>query len=190
MATPDWEQECLRLRAEVEQLRQQCALIDWDWSRRTWASPLQDETYRREVWERILRNIHVNDRGCWEWQRNLSPDGYGQISVKRRMTRAHQVALAIHRDGVWSPSLQVDHLCRNRRCCNPSHLELVTPRENTRRGIAPDVAAKRKKSVTHCPQGHAYNEKNTYVNALGHRTCRRCRADRMRASLAAAKESK
>lgn len=151
------------------------------WTGRPWSSPLADPAYRSEVWDRLLRNVEVMPNGCWHWLRYRSPDGYGVISVKRIMTAAHQVALAISIGGVWEPPLQVDHLCRNRICCNPDHLDLVTPQQNTLRGRGPQVTAERRRAITHCPKGHAYDESNTYYRPpFGHRTCRACRREGMR----------
>ena len=68
--------------------------------------------------------------------------------------------------------LQLDHLCRNRKCVRPDHLDAVTGRENVLRGAT--VAAYHA-SLTHCPAGHPFDEKNTYVYSKQPRT-RRCRA--------------
>jgi hypothetical protein len=70
--------------------------------------------------------------------------------------------------GAIPDGLHIDHLCRNRACCHPDHLEAVTPRENVRRGV--------RSQVTHCPKGHEYTPENTKVKR-GRRNCRACEAD-------------
>ena len=72
-------------------------------------------------------------------------------------------------DGLW-----IDHLCRNRSCVNPDHLEPVTPKENIRRGV------KSKRNWTACPKGHTYTPDNTYWRPTGQRRCRDCGAARAR----------
>jgi len=68
--------------------------------------------------------------------------------------------------------LEIDHLCRNRACCNPWHLEPVTTRVNVLRGVGVSARAA---AATHCPSGHAYDETNTYRNPnTGSRLCRAC----------------
>jgi hypothetical protein len=67
--------------------------------------------------------------------------------------------------------LTIDHLCCNPPCINPEHLEVVTMRENLRRGRSPvGVNARR----THCLHGHAFDERNTWICKEGKRHCREC----------------
>ncbi len=80
----------------------------------------------------------VEDRGhatpCWIWQMSTIHNGYGMKSHEARMTMAHRFMYE-RLVGPVPDGLELDHLCRVRECCNPDHLELVTPAENQRRGI-------------------------------------------------------
>jgi hypothetical protein len=120
----------------------------------------------RPVAERFAEKFEVDPvSGCWLWTAKLSPDGYGQIRERGKHKQAHRVAYELHR-GEIPAGLQIDHLCRVRHCVNPDHLEPVTQLENARRGHY--------RMRTHCPQGHAYDETNTYIRPNGRRTCRAC----------------
>ncbi|MCA1569337.1 MAG: HNH endonuclease [Chloroflexi bacterium] len=74
--------------------------------------------------------------------------------------------------------MTLDHLCRNKSCWNPAHLEIVTAVENWRRG--PNNIALQRKRRTHCPSGHPYDDVNTYINPRGERRCRECNRDQCR----------
>lgn len=87
---------------------------------------------------------------CWLWKASTTTLGYGQVQFEGRLRRAHRVVFETL-VGPIPPGLQLDHLCRNPGCVNPAHLEPVTPRENTLRGLAPSAVNSRK---IHCPQGH------------------------------------
>lgn len=119
--------------------------------------------------KRFLSKAKLDDGvWCWEWQAGKHPLGYGQFSLGARSHLAHRVAYE-HFRGPIPVDLELDHLCRVRHCVNPWHLEPVTHQENVRRG---HNAIK-----THCPHGHAYDDANTYIDALGHRHCRTCDRD-------------
>ena len=123
--------------------------------------------------------------GCWLWTASDNGRGYGTFRVGEKMVRAHRYAYE-RWVGPIPKGLQLDHLCRVRCCVNPDHLEAVTCQENLLRGETVPAANAAK---THCPQGHEYNEENTYVYLNGRRHCRTCQADanvRYRARKAAA----
>lgn len=107
-----------------------------------------------------------SETGCWDCRIGTS-DGYGRFRFNGRMTMAHRVAYEAY-CGPIPDGFQIDHLCRNRRCINPAHLEVVTQQENIRRGIA------RCAKITHCPDGHPYSDDNTYRDKNGKRHCRQC----------------
>lgn len=128
--------------------------------------------------ERLLRRCLIDDRGCWVWT-GVTENGYGRIRVNGRHAMTHRAAYEIF-IGPVPNGLDLDHLCRNRACANPFHLEPVTRKENSKRGVAGKVAAERQRSKTHCPSGHPYDEANTVIDADGSRRCRTCRRRRDR----------
>lgn len=126
--------------------------------------------------ERVLARIEIDDNGCWIWQGAKSKKGYGSIGIRidgrKTTTSPHRVtyeALV----GSIPDGLHLDHLCRVPSCCNPDHLEPVTPGENIRRGVHPLINGSWHAEKTHCPQGHLYDEANTRVYRGG-RHCRAC----------------
>lgn len=127
--------------------------------------------------DRIRRHSEVDENGCWVWQLATPEPGYGRITIDGKTgLYAHRVSYEAF-VGPIPDGLHIDHLCRNRACCNPEHLEPVTPQINSLRGIGfPATNAKK----TECPQGHPYDDENTYF-WRNRRGCRTCRAEHMRA---------
>lgn len=101
------------------------------------------ETKPRSLAQRIARHVDIHaDGSCWIWQGAHDTAGYGRIRHNGRLLLVHRVVYQLL-VGPIRAGLQIDHLCRVPACCNPAHLEAVTPRENVRRG----VAARRKASA-------------------------------------------
>ncbi len=119
----------------------------------------------------------VAENGCWLWQRTTT-HGYGHKPVNGRYVRAHRWAYELL-VGPIPEGLELDHLCRDRACINPAHLEPVTRRENAKRGSAGLINAARQRAKTHCKNGHPFNEANTRVNRKGYRECRACAREKM-----------
>ena len=112
----------------------------------------------------------LTESGCWEWVGTKTSDGYGSWRHNGKSDVAHRVMYERHR-GRIEPGLQIDHLCRNRACCNPDHLEVVSQTENIRRGVSPSAQEARR---THCRYGHPL------IQYTGQRRCRECESNRQR----------
>lgn len=125
-----------------------------------------DNATAQRFWDRVEKTD-----GCWVWTGPLDMYGYGKVQIGSATRGAHRVAY-IETRGEPAIGLVLDHLCRNRSCVNPSHLEPVTQRENVMRSDAPTALNAVK---THCPQGHPYDLDNTYAMPGGGRGCRECR---------------
>ena len=121
-----------------------------------------------------LRQYAVLTGNCWEWTGKRSREGYGNGSWEGRTILTHRESYRVH-VGPIPEGFQIDHLCRNRSCLRPDHLEAVPPRVNYLRGISPTARNKRK---THCKRGHEFTPENTRPvrTKYGHvgRCCRTC----------------
>ena len=118
---------------------------------------------------------------CWGWTACLNSNGYGMFKVAGRTVCAHRFAYELL-VGPIPEGLVTDHLCRNRSCVNPGHLEPVTNAVNVLRGVSPQAANARKAA---CPQRHSYSGENLYLYPDGKRACRECKRAGSRAWRAA-----
>lgn len=130
-------------------------------------------TESERFWEKVDKS-----GDCWEWTA-YKLQGYGRFGVGGSYKNGGRILYA-HR---WSyeqmigpipKGLTIDHLCRNRACVNPDHLEPVTAAENTRRGG--------RSLITHCPKGHPYSGENLMSHPDGSRRCRECNRLRCKAN--------
>lgn len=125
---------------------------------------------KKTVEERFWSKVEKTET-CWNWIGTIERSGYGRFWLKKNVS-AHGFSYLLS-GGELINGLHLDHLCRNKRCVNPGHLEQVTPRENTLRGVGPSaINAKKSK----CHRGHTYQEASIYIspNKPNSRNCRLC----------------
>jgi HNH endonuclease len=143
------------------------------------------------VLDRVLRRVTVTPAGCWEFDGSRLAGGYGRAGWNGRLWLTHRLVYTLM-VGEIPTGLELDHLCKNKPCCNPAHLEPVSRSENVRRGPAWHHLAAREVAKTHCPEGHPYDLLNTYWTRRCGRQCKQCKraaslryAQRNREALAA-----
>lgn len=123
-------------------------------------------------WEKVEKTER-----CWLWKAARSKE-YGHFKFGDKITNAHRVAYELE-IGPIPPGHHIHHKCENPLCVNPDHLQPVTPGEHVR-DLTPTSVSYRCARVQQCPQGHPYNDNNTYVTAEGYRRCRVCNAQKQR----------
>lgn len=128
--------------------------------------------------EKLFNNI-VLDGDCWSYTVLNPTTGYGRIHQRQPKNEYIQTHVMMYKllVGDYENGLHLDHLCRNRSCCNPDHLEPVPPKENLRR--SPSQITTINANKTHCRNGHEFTEENTYrrKDRPNNRDCRICRLE-------------
>lgn len=109
---------------------------------------------KQEILDTVDRS---NCKTCWIWPKRLDEDGYGQVGYMGKHQRVHRL-FYLFLVGAIPDGLQIDHLCRNRACVNPAHLEIVPQKVNLLRGEG--ICAKNARK-THCKRGHEFTTENT-----------------------------
>jgi HNH endonuclease len=152
-------------------------------------------------WAKVNKNGPVPDYAphlgpCWLWTAGgHKRSGYGLYRTSRRYGKprslyVHRVSYVASTGRPIPERLEIDHLCRVRRCVNPAHLEAVTRKVNIERGTAYESNRRRCAAITHCPKKHEYTPENTYYYPNGARACRTCRREEKQARNAAAKAAR
>jgi hypothetical protein len=116
--------------------------------------------------DHFLTHIEKQENGCWIWTGSKYKNGYSRFMYDGACGYGHRFSYE-HFNGKIPEGLQIDHLCRNKLCVNPDHLEAVTLQENLKRFNV---------TRTHCKRGHEFTKENTYVSSLNKRICRKCRS--------------
>lgn len=141
-------------------------------------SAINSSIINRKLLARLFSKIKISTEHsykgvpCWEWTAYINPaNGYGSFSIGYYQNSAHKIIYELFVEAV-PERLHCDHLCRNRFCVNPVHIEPVTNRENLLRGVGPTATNAAK---THCKRGHEFTDKNTWVRDSPRGKMRHCR---------------
>lgn len=149
------------------------------------ARPVLASEISEETRNRFIEKIEFCEDGCWLWKAATKPNGYGIFCIKPRVFNAHRLSFALQNGETPGGRAVIDHLCRNRACVNPLHLELVDRRENLLRG---DTLVAKNHAKQRCPQCDSeFSVAKSHKTGRTTRFCRDCvnrKARQRRACLA------
>ena len=145
----------------------------WRWGLRTVFCKNKEMTEAAQKY--IQARVHIEPAtGCWVWQKSLTRKGYAQASYRGKYWRGHRLSYTAFCGPIPKSADCLDHLCNNRACVNPKHLEPTTQKVNVWRGLKSNA------TKTHCKHGHPFDEENTRVYNRSHgrpngwRACKTC----------------
>lgn len=130
--------------------------------------------FQSRFWTNVCKSNDV--AGCWEWIGPIGGRGYGILTINGRQLKAHRVSFEVSVVPVPA-GLHLHHLCGNRRCVRPSHLQIITPADHVLIGGSFSAQNARK---THCYRGHPLSGPNLRIGPKGQRICRVCRTESSR----------
>lgn len=142
--------------------------------------PILSQIQKERFWGKVFKSD-----GCWDWKGAIGKNGYGVLKIQNQFYRAHRISYFLKHEKI-DKNLHIDHLCHNRCCVNPDHLEEVTLRENVIRGIRRYLSVsstpifrlrqkpKAREKKTHCSKGHPYDK----INSQGRQICSICHRER------------
>lgn len=116
--------------------------------------------------------------GCWNWTKGKNGKGYGFAWVDNKSVKVSRLSAYLYLGFDLDPSKLVLHKCNNKACFNSEHLYIGTDSDNKFDSVKDGTHIN--SSKTHCPEGHEYTSENTYLDKIGSRHCRLCRAEGMR----------
>lgn len=135
-----------------------------------------------DVWRFVDKNgpipsIRPDLGPCWMWIGALNSHGYGTFRFHCRTVPATRFIVGLVAGEPIAKGMEPDHLCRNRACVNPNHIEVVTRKENGLRGNSPCAIFSRS---THCVHGHPFSGDNLMLRKNRGRDCRECHRKQVR----------
>lgn len=141
---------------------------------RTWTAGKGGLRTAPSLNERLFTQVTVESpTGCWIWQGDTNPSGYGRIRVDNRGVLVHRLVFRLTTG--WWPNGESLHSCDVRRCVSPLHVREGSHTENMRDMVSRGRLVSWQSAKTHCPAGHSYDGANLHVSARGDRECRTCR---------------
>jgi hypothetical protein len=121
--------------------------------------------------ENFKKHIQITKEGCWEWTAKIHKNtGYGYFTVKGKTHLSHRFSYKYFK-GEIPLNLCIDHICENRKCVNPEHLQAITLKQNILKGKS--VCAQKAKQI-YCHKNHPLSGENLYITPDNRRQCKTC----------------